>query len=242
MPPKLAPFLLTDLIRETPDTLTYVIKPRDGGEIPAFKPGQFINLFLNHENCPPKMARAYSIASSPTTRDRYELTIKIQGTFPQFLKDLKPGHLFGVTNPVGHFVFDQAVMPHVVLLGAGVGVTPLMGILRYCTYLQLTNKITFINANKTVEDTIYHKELTEYQAKQNPHLDLVLSYTRLSPEDPWTGERGRIDWDMVTRHVEKPMDVHYFICGPDAMNKGLSALLIEKGCPKERVKLENMGF
>jgi ferredoxin-NADP reductase len=240
MAPK-PPYLLTELKRETPDTLTYVIKPQAGGDIPLFKPGQFVNLFLQPDS-PPKMARAYSIASSPTTRDRYELTIKIQGTFPQFLKDLQPGHVFGVTNPVGHFVFDEATMPHIVLLGAGVGVTPLMGILRYCTHKKLGNKITFINANKSVEDTIYHKELTEYQTPQNPNLKLVLSYTRLSPEDPWIGERGRISWEMVTRHVEQPLDKYYFICGPDQMNKDLTALLIEKGVPKEKVKLENMGF
>lgn len=240
LPPP-TPYVLSKLIQETPDTLTYVIVPQAGGEVIPYKPGQFVMLFL-HPDSEAKMSRAYSIASTPTWRDRIELTIKIQGTFPQFLKDLKPGHVFGMRGPQGHFVFEPETMPHIVLLGAGVGVTPLQCMLRYATEKKLSNKITFINANKTVEDTIYHKELNEVQMAQNKNLDMVFSYTRLAPEDPWKGERGRISWDMICRHVPDPMAPHYFICGPDQMNKDLKALLIEKGVDRTKVKLENMGF
>lgn len=241
MPPATLPYVLDKVIQETPDTKTYVIKPQAGGEAYPYKPGQFVMLHLTPDS-EVKMSRAYSIASTPTWRDRIELTIKIQGTFPQFLKDLQPGHVFGVRAPVGHFVFDPATMPHIVLLGAGVGVTPFMNMVRYATEKKLTNKITFLNANKTVEDTIYHKELNEVHMKQNPHLNMVFTYTRLAPEDPWKGERGRISWDMIQRHVPDLMNTHIFICGTDQMNKDLKLLLAEKGVPKERVKLENMGL
>jgi ferredoxin-NADP reductase len=188
------------------------------------------------------MSRSYSIASSPTTRGHLDLTIKIQGSFPEHLKDLKPGHVFGLRGPLGHFYFDPEHHPHIVLLGAGVGVTPLMGMLRYATDLKLANKVTFLNANKTEHDTIYHQELVRHHMVVNPHAKIVLSYTRLAPDDPWAGERGRIGWDMIERHVPDPMDKHYFICGPDQMNKDLKALLLDKGVPKALVKLENMGF
>ncbi|MES2201236.1 MAG: FAD-binding oxidoreductase [candidate division FCPU426 bacterium] len=238
------PYVLTDLIQETPDTLTYVIKPQAGGEVMQYKPGQFVQLHLTPDS-DIKMSRAYSVASSPTSRDRIELTIKIQGTFPQFLKDLKPGHVFGLRGPFGHFYFDPATMPNVVLLGAGVGVTPLMGMLRYATHLDLPNKFTFLNINKIEEDTIYRHELTTHHATRNPNFKLVLSYTRLAPEHPWKGERGRLNWDMICKYVgdtETVMNAHYFICGPDQMNKDLKALLLEKGIDKNLVKLENMGF
>ncbi len=241
MPPVTIPYVLSELIQETPDTLTYRIKPVAGGEVVPYKPGQFVQLHLTPDS-EVKMSRSYSVASTPTTRDYIDLTIKIQGTFPQFLKDLKPGHVFGLRGPLGHFYFDPATQPHIVLLGAGVGVTPLMGMLRYATHLKLPNKVTFLDANKTVEDTIYHAELNDVHMKQNPNFKMVFSYTRLPETDPWKGERGRISWDMITRHVEDPMNVHYFICGPDQMNKDLKVLLLEKGVPKERVKLENMGF
>ena len=241
MPPVTIPYLLTEVIQETPDTKTYRIKPQAGGEVIAYKPGQFVQLHLAPDS-EVKLSRSYSIASSPTTRDYLDLTIKIQGSFPQSLKDLQPGHVFGLRGPLGHFYFDPATQPHIVLLGAGVGVTPLMGMLRYATHLKLGNKITFLNANKTEEDTIYHQELTQHHAKMNASADIVLSYTRLAPEHPWAGERGRISWDMIQRHVPEPMAKQYFICGPDQMNKDLKALLLEKRVPKELVKLENMGF
>jgi ferredoxin-NADP reductase len=241
MPPVTLPYLLTDVIQETPDTKTYRIKPQAGGEVIGYKPGQFVQLHLTPDS-EVKMSRSYSVASSPTTRDYIDLTIKIQGTFPQFLKDLQPGHVFGLRGPLGHFYFDPATQPHIVLLGAGVGITPLMGMLRYATHLKLPNKVSFLDANKTEADTIYHAELTGLHAKQNPNADIVLSYTRLDPGHPWAGERGRISWEMIERHVPEPMAKHYFICGPDQMNKDLKALLLEKGVPKELVKLENMGF
>jgi len=241
MPPPTIPYALTELIQETPDTLTYRIKPEAGGEVIHYKPGQFVQLHLTPTS-EVKMSRSYSVASSPTTRDFIDLTIKIQGTFPQFLKDLKPGHVFGLRGPLGHFYFDPATQPHIVLLGAGVGITPLMGMLRYSTFLKLPNKVTFLDANKTEEDTIYHHELVEHHAKVNPAAEIVLSYTRLPPEHHWTGERGRLNWDMIVKYVPDPLNKHYFICGPDQMNKDLKLLLLEKGVPKELVKLENMGF
>jgi ferredoxin-NADP reductase len=239
--PPPSPYLLDEVIQETPDTKTYRIRPKAGGEVIQYKPGQFVQLHLTPES-DAKMSRSYSVASSPTTREFIDLTIKIQGTFPQFLKDLQPGHVFGMRGPLGHFVFDPPTMPHIVLLGAGVGVTPLVGMLRYATHLKLPNKVTFINANKLEEDTIYRHELTSHHAANNPHLKLVLSYTRLPEGHPWQGERGRISWEMICKHVPEPMNVHYFICGPDQMNKDLKALLIEKGVDRNRVKLENMGF
>ena len=241
MPPPTTPYMLSELIQETPDTLTYRIKPAAGGEVIAYKPGQFVQLHLTPDS-EVKMSRSYSIASSPTTREFIDLTIKIQGTFPQFLKDLKPGHVFGLRGPLGHFYFDPATQPHIVLLGAGVGITPLMGMLRYATHLALPNKVTFIDVNKVEEDTIYRHELTSHHAKNNANLNLVLSYTRLAPEHPWKGERGRLNWDMIVKYVPEPLTKHYFICGPDQMNKDLKVLLLEKGVPKELVKLENMGF
>lgn len=238
MPPPTIPYVLSELIQETPDTLTYRIKPVAGGEVIAYKPGQFVQLHLTPDS-EVKMSRSYSIASSPTTRDFIDLTIKIQGTFPQSLKDLKPGHVFGLRGPLGHFYFDPATQPHIVLLGAGVGITPLMGMLRYANHLKLPNKLTFIDVNKTEEDTIYHAELSKVD---NPNAQIVLSYTRLAPEHPWAGERGRLGWDMICKYVPEPLSKHYFICGPDQMNKDLKVLLLEKGVPKELVKLENMGF
>ncbi|MGH7442281.1 MAG: FAD-binding oxidoreductase [bacterium] len=241
MPPPTIPYVLTEVIRETPDTLTYRIRPQAGGEVIGYKPGQFVQLHLE-PGSEAKLSRSYSVASSPTTRDFIDLTIKLQGTFPQSLKDLKPGHVFGLRGPLGHFFFDPVTQPHIVLLGAGVGITPLMGMLRYATHLKLPNKISFLDANKTEEDTIYRDELLNVHAKLNPHADIVLSYTRLAPEHPWTGERGRLNWDLITRHVPEALGKHYFICGPDQMNRDLKELLLTKGVPKERVKLENMGF
>ncbi len=241
MPPVTIPYVLDTLIQETPDTKTYRIKPVAGGEVIQYKPGQFVQLHLTPDS-EVKMSRSYSIASSPHERGSIDLTIKIQGTFPQYLKDLQVGHVFGLRGPLGHFYFDPATQPHIVLLGAGVGITPLMGMLRYHTHHQLANKVTFIDVNKTEEDTIYREELEQVHAKKNPNAQIVLSYTRLAPEHPWTGERGRLNWDMIVKYVPEPLNKHYFICGPDQMNKDLKALLLEKGVPKELVKLENMGF
>lgn len=240
MPPTTTPYLLTEVIQETPDTKTYRIRPQAGGEVIQYKAGQFVQLHLTPD-AGVKESRSYSIASSPTVRDWLDLTIKIQGSFPQLLKDLQPGHVFGLRGPLGHFHLVPEAMPHAVLLGAGVGVTPMMGMLRWAAAVKLPNKITFIDVNKTESDTIYREELLQAGAA-NPNLDVVLSYTRLAPEHPWKGERGRLDWGMIERHVPEPLAKHYFICGPDQMNKDLKALLIEKGVPREQVKLENMGM
>jgi ferredoxin-NADP reductase len=235
------PYVLAELHRESPDTFTFRLKPADGSEIPDYQPGQFMQLLLTPSS-DTKLMRSYSISSSPTRRGHLDLTIKIQGSFPQHLKELKAGHVFGLKGPFGRFYFEPRIQPDIVLLGAGVGVTPLMGMLRYALDLKLPNRITLLDVNKTEEDTIFRAELQALAAAAPPNFRIVRSYTRLAPEHPWKGERGRLDWDMLRRHVPEPLTKHYFLCGPDQMNRDVRALLLEKGVPKELVKLENMGI
>jgi len=72
-----------------------------------------------------------------------------------------------------------------------VGITPLMGMLRYATFLQAAQQGDFPGREQDRRGHHLHHELVEHHAKVNPAADIVLSYTRLPPEHNWPGERGR---------------------------------------------------
>src|SRR5262249_46768154 len=122
------------------ETLTHNIKtfrfrPLDGRKIPfSYLPGQFLTLCIEPQGIPTR--RSYTIASSPLWRDRIEITVKREphGLVSRWLHDeLKVGEEIEIEAPSGTFVFSGEQAPGIVLIGAGIGITPMMCVARYLT-------------------------------------------------------------------------------------------------------------
>ena len=119
----------------THNVKTFRFRPPDGRAIPFdYLPGQFLTLHLAPGGIPTR--RSYTMASTPTWRDRIEITVKREphGLVSRFLHDeLRVGDEVKVEAPYGTFVFNGAQADRVTLVGAGVGITPMMSVARYLT-------------------------------------------------------------------------------------------------------------
>src|SRR5579871_2682082 len=126
---------VVSMARETDSVRTFRLAPVDGGAIPfAFQAGQFLNLSVQIDG--QRVGRSYTIASPPTREDHLELTIKREdnGHVSRFLHDkLMDGHAIAISAPAGRFTFDRGASDAVLLIAGGVGITPLMSILRDLT-------------------------------------------------------------------------------------------------------------
>ncbi len=152
--------LVESVRRETHDVKTFrFVHP--GGDIPfVHRPGQYMTLTLNIHGQIVK--RSYTIASSPLQRGHVELTIKrnTQGLVSRYMHDqVKVGDRIRVAAPAGKFVFDDLQANAVVLIAGGVGITPLMSILRNLTDHAWRGKIYFINAMRSPSDAIFASEI-----------------------------------------------------------------------------------
>lgn len=230
-----------EIIVETPSVKTFRLVNPAGGQLPfTFLPGQFLTLTLPINGKP--VRRSFTIASSPTKRDYADVTIKREpeGLVSKPLCDTaQVGDLWTVTVPYGHFVFTGKEAESIVLIGGGVGVTPMMAVFRYLIDVGWEKPIYLLYSYKSLDEYIYRDELIAAAAK---HKNVELCVTLTREESPsWQGQRGRLcgkDFSDRVRDIPKSR-VH--ICGPRAMIHEFKSLALELGVPKENVKIESFG-
>ena len=244
--------IVTQVIEVSPIMKVFRIAP-DGWELPDFKAGQFVALFLpasakkvaeataDYVDFPPDklIKRAYSIASSSKSKEFLEfyITLVHSGTLTPRLFNLKIGDRVGVGQKfVGMFTIDR-IDPekNVVLIATGTGVAPYMSMLR-TDALNRKGKIAVIHGAANSWDLGYSSEL---QLLQNFASQFTYIPTITEPQKeltPWQGQKAFIQ-DMWKAGImeEKwgfkptPDDTHVFLCGNPRMIADMSEALESDG-------------
>ena len=229
------------IVTETPGVKTFRLLPSANGQMPfTFVPGQFLNVAFSIGGA--RMNRSYSISSSPTQRDYVDLTVKREprGAVSRHIVDLlRVGDLIEAGGPVGKFTFDGTEAESIVLIAAGVGITPMMSITRYLTERSWPGDVFFIYTCRTPADFILGAEIGAL-AHQNPRLHVAVTITKAEGTG-WRGPRGRITKELLTQTVPNLSARRIHVCGPPAMMEATKAILAELGVPPEQVKSELFG-
>ena len=211
----------------------------DGGEFPfVYQPGQFINVQLTIDG--KRINRSYTLASSPTRGDACELSIKREpmGLASRFIHDnLKVGDVLKVSGPSGKFIFTGENASGVVLIAGGVGITPVMSILRYLTDRAWIGDIHFLIVAKTEQDLIFRDEIRWLQSR-HPNLHVCTTLTRPDSSGMWTGDRGRATGELFTRFVPNLTQLPVYLCGPNEMMDATTELLVGLGVPSHTIFTE----
>ncbi|MFA6163611.1 MAG: 2Fe-2S iron-sulfur cluster-binding protein [Methylobacter sp.] len=212
-----------------------------GGEIPfQYLPGQFLTLDIEPRGIPTR--RSYTIASTPTWRDRIEITVKREehGLVSGWLHDeLKPGDSLKLLAPNGTFIFTGDNAPSIVLIGGGVGMTPLMSVARYLTDSQWPGNIHMLLSFREPGDYLFREEVASLQSR-NPNLKVTVTLSNPG-EEPWLGPTGRIDKAFLERTIPNPADQRVHLCGPPPMMDAVKAALSDLGVPTSQIKTEAFG-
>ena len=179
MEPKIEEYKLKiiKIIDECPEVKTFRVEILEGSDI-VFKPGQFFMVRFEDSKV---FHRAYSISSSPTQKDFMEITMDLVGEFTTKLFKSKVGDNLIFKVPYGKFYFTEQMKNNLVLIGGGLGITPLRSIIRYCTDKKLSNKINFIYSVRTPENIVYKEEFKKFK-EENPNCNLTLTMTRPEPK------------------------------------------------------------
>jgi ferredoxin-NADP reductase len=223
---------------ETHDVRTLRLVEPSGNALPfANLPGQYLNLTLTIGGN--RVRRSYTIASSSTRGAYCEVTIKRKemGFVSHHVHDaLRVGSLIEVSAPAGRFVFTGSETKAVVLLAGGVGITPLMSMVRHLTDTSWGGDIYFVVSARREKDIIFREELT-YLARRFPNLHLRVT---LSNEDSpsWTGARGRVNEALLTAMIPDFTGLPFYLCGPEPMMKATRALLRSLKVPETSILTE----
>jgi predicted ferric reductase len=231
------PYLVAEVRKERGDTWTLVMHPdRHPGF--RFSPGQFAWLTL--WGSPFKITgHPFSFSSSATVTDgRVEMSIRNLGDFTSAIHKVPVGKRVYLDGPYGAFTISNPADLHVLIAG-GIGITPMMSIIRTLADRGDRRPIILLYGSKDWEAITFREDLEALKAR----LDLTTVHVLGDPPPGWTGERGLITAEIFKRHLPQPYADHeYFICGPDVMMDAIESALKELGVPLSRYHSERYSF
>ena len=233
-------YLVSDNQHLTPSTLLLTLeKDRPTSRPFLFQPGQYAAISFWHHGRPTP-SRCFSIVSSPTDQNILQFSMRSKGRFTRALADLKVGDKVTVRGPFGGFVFDNERDSDTIMLAGGIGITPLMSMIRYAADNSLNNNITLLFSCQSQDDVPFIDQLKALEAN-NPHFK-VMFIIEQGPTDKFTDHyvaTGRITPGVINQATSNSYtNKSFFICGPAPFMNGMSKILQDKGVANERVMTE----
>ncbi|MRS03876.1 oxidoreductase, partial [bacterium] len=223
------PYVVDKVIAERGNAWTIVLRAINHNGM-HFHPGQFAWItawdspFRDHEH-------PFSFSSSAGDSSLLSFTIKELGDFTASIKNLTQGQRVYVDGPYGAFSVDRHPQAQgFIFIAGGIGITPMMSMLRTLSDRGDSRPLTLIYANKTLETATFLEEIQKLPEKLNLKVVHVLE----SPPADWSGEKGFVNADILKRHLPAeriPNRVEIFICGPGPMMNAVEKTLINIGIP-----------
>ncbi|MCD7035231.1 NO-inducible flavohemoprotein [Metabacillus sp. GX 13764] len=216
----------------------------DEKELPTFKPGQYISVRVKPEGEEYTMIRQYSLSDAPG-QNHYRISVKREASTPEgkvsnYLHDfVKEGDIVEITAPAGDFVLDSEKTSPVTLIGGGVGVTPLMSMLKTIASQQPNRDTTFIQAAESAEVQAFKDEIQQTVEA----MESARSFTFLSSGPVQEDKRirlGRID-ENALKAILYPVEGDFYICGPAPFMRAMSDHLKALGAKEEQIHYEFFG-
>lgn len=234
---------LIDKRPESADVSSFVLAARDGGALPGFAAGQYLPIELEIPGQADPALRTYSLSGSPEG-PLYRISVKRepQGLASRYLHDeFGVGQRLAAAAPRGSFTLDGASERSAVLLGAGVGVTPLVSMLHQLVAHRESRPAWFVYAARDGDHHPLRQEVEGLVAAANGHLHVA--YSRPGPDDS-LGQAyhsaGRIDGGLLERLLPD-LDADFYVCGPRGFMAAIDAQLEERGVPPDRIRSESFG-
>lgn len=242
------PFIISQKVEESDVIASFYLKPKDGAPAAFFLPGQYISVRVNIPGDEYTHIRQYSLSDAPNG-EYYRLTIKREseekgtmGAVSNYLHDqLKEGDSIEISAPAGEFVLDQTTDKPLVLISGGVGVTPLMSMMKVAAKEQPQREITFIQAARSGSHIALNKEIQEIANGMNrKHL---ICYETPTTEDIETKSFDKEGY-ITSRWLDSVIadkEADYYLCGPIPFMKAVYQMLIEIGVEEEAIHYELFG-
>jgi len=221
---------------EAPSISTLVLRPAGRGRRSlSHRPGQMAWLRLDSPFGALR-SHPFTIASGGTDPRELEFTIRRVGDFTDEITRVAPGRRVFVDGPYGAFNADHLGARSLLLIGAGVGITPMMSMLRCHAARRDPRPHCLLLGAQTPAELLFREQLD--LLRERLHLDVVEVVSR--PPETWTGTVGRIDEELLAEVVEAfdLLDAHAFVCGPPAMVEDVTAALGRIGLPPHHVHTE----
>ena len=232
-------FRVTEVRQEAPRVWTVQLEQRHGRAL-RYAPGQFQFLRFPDSDIPSE-DHPFTIASTPTAAKRISVTIKESGDFTAHVRHLQPGDLATVHGPFGRF--SHTLHPReeeLVLIAGGVGITPLISMLRWMRDRGETRPVTLIYANRRPESALFAQELAELESDAALQLKVVHVFSDAPPG--WEGEAGRLDARRIAHLCGGIEGKGFYLCCPGDMTATMARGVRRLGVSSRRIHTDHFAI
>ena len=247
------PFRVAAIVDEARGVKSFYLVPVDGQPLSPYAPGQYLTFRLQLPELDREIVRCYSLSDRPR-QDYYRVTIKRvaapidrqqvpAGRGSSYFHDhVGVGAVLDVRAPAGTFLIDPLADAPIVLIGAGIGITPLVSMLEAIVGGGKPRETHLICGFRNSGEHPF-KELLRRIAAAHPNIRLHVSYSAPQPTDTLHKDynhRGRLTINRV-REALPSNNYHFYVCGPAALMEALVPALWEWGVPDSHVHFEAFG-
>lgn len=244
-------FLVTRKVMESKDVCSFYLAPHDKKRLPGFLPGQYLTFQLDIAGSARPVIRCYSLSDGPSV-DGYRVSIKRVPSADQVLPPgmvsshfhdkVEEGDILDVKAPSGKFSLDPEVAANVVLIGGGIGVTPVFAMLKTLISLGSTREIWFFYGLRNHAEHVM-KEQLDIIAREHPNVHLHVCYSKPETSDELGRDyhhEGRVSVELFKKLLPSS-NYDYYICGPGPLMQSMTEGLKEWGVPEKNIHFETFG-
>ncbi|MGX6441740.1 NO-inducible flavohemoprotein [Neobacillus sp. K501] len=241
-------FIVDRKVIESDVITSFYLKPEDEKEISHFLPGQYISIKLEIADEEYTHIRQYSLSDAPG-KGYYRISVKREagtsnpdGMVSNHLHDsIKEGDVLKVSAPAGDFVLNTEKNTPVVLLSGGVGLTPMLSMLKTVVEVQPERKVSFIHAAANSNVHALKEEVETLSSLEN--VTSFVFYDAPTEEDR-KNNRFDVEGYITKEWLEKNVpvnDADFYFCGPVPFMKATNRALKDLGVSEERINFEFFG-
>jgi len=232
---------------------SFYLKPHDGRRLPLFKSGQFLTFQLAIGQQQKIIRRCYSLSDSPRA-DYFRVSIKRaaapkdqpllpSGLSSSFFHDyVSAGTLLEVMQPAGSFYLDDKDMRAIVLIGGGIGITPVLSMLNHLTLGGFPQPIYLFLGFRNQAEHVFKTHLEAITAEY-PQVQLIVCYSNPALNDQQGKDyqvKGYVTAELIANTIAS-LDSHFYLCGPPVFMKSITEGLIQAGAQTADVRFEAFG-
>lgn len=235
---------------ESEEITSFELVPADGGPVPLYLPGQYISVRLLIPELGYRQPRQYSLSGAPGD-GHLRISVKREaggnhvpaGMVSNRLHDhVQAGDVIDVAPPAGDFFLHEDRQTPVVLLSAGVGITPMISMLSHLQATAPTRPLRFIHAARHAGVQAFAAQVRKLVASM-PDARAWIVHETARPDVPAAqpDATGRLDARALADAGLLPSDADYYLCGPRGFMAAQMSALKALGVAEQRIHAEAFG-
>lgn len=240
------PFSVVKIVDESATIRSFHLQPADGAGLLPHKAGQYLPIRVQLPGADAMAMRTYTLSVAPSDHV-YRSSVKRDGAVSRWLHDhIKVGDTIEARAPAGDFTIDPHEARPAVLLGGGIGITPMLAMLKHVVYeglrRQKVRQTVVVHAAHSKRERAFMDELHALEDAANGAVRILRVLGDVSDADEGADydATGRVDAELLARFM--PLDDYdYYLCGPPPFMQAIYDDLRARDVPDARIHAEAFG-